>query len=68
MQYKDYFWLLLLFVLGCLMLINPKLLWKIEYFFTVKDGEPTELYIALMRLGGVVFLFIAIIFFVLSFA
>lgn len=50
------------------MLINPKLLWKIEYIFTVKDGEPTELYIALMRLGGVVFLFIEIIFFVLSFA
>lgn len=32
--------------------IKPGLLWRIEHVFTVKDGEPTELYLALMRLGG----------------
>lgn len=33
-------------------MIKPGLLWRIEHVFTVKDGEPTELYLALMRLGG----------------
>ena len=50
--------LLFLLILGILMLFKPELLWKIEHMFTVKNGEPTELYLAFMRVGGV-FLLIA---------
>ena len=45
----------LLFLL-ILMLFKPELLWKIEHMFTVKNGEPTELYLAFMRVGGAFFL------------
>lgn len=55
----DYFWgiggLILLFILGLLMLFKPEFLWKLEHLFTVKSGSPTDLYITLMRLGGIVF-------------
>ena len=48
--------LLFLLILGILMLFKPELLWKIEHMFTVKNGEPTELYLAFMRVGGAFFL------------
>ena len=48
----EYLWLVLLAILGVAMVIKPELLWRIEHIFTVKDGEPTELYLAFMRLGG----------------
>ena len=57
----DYLWLVLLFILGIMMLIKPELLWKIEHIFTVKNGEPTELYIALMRVGGTFFVIASIV-------
>ncbi len=49
----EYISIVALLVLGILMLTKPKLLWKIENFFTVKGGEPTDLYIAVMQLCGV---------------
>lgn len=52
----DALWVLLLMVLGCGMLFKPELLWKIEHMFTVKGGEPTELYLLLMRIGGIFFI------------
>lgn len=57
----DYLWLVLLFVLGIMMLMKPELLWKIEHIFTVKDGKPTELYITLMRFGGLFFVIASIV-------
>ena len=53
--------LLFLLVLGILMLFKPELLWKIEHMFTVKNGEPTELYLAFMRVGGVFFLIASVV-------
>ena len=41
---------------GSLYGLFPKILWKIENLFTVKNGEPTELYLVLMRIGGVFFI------------
>lgn len=38
------------------MVCSPKILWKIENLFTVKNGEPTELYLVLMQVGGVFFI------------
>jgi len=57
----DYLWLVVLFALGVMMAVKPELLWKIEHIFTVKNGEPTELYITLMRLGGGFFVIASII-------
>ncbi len=51
----------ILFLLGTMMIVKPELLWKIEHIFTVKNGEPTELYMALMRIGGVFFVSVAVI-------
>ena len=53
--------LLFLLILGILMLFKPELLWKIEHMFTVKNGEPTELYLAFMRVGGVYFLIASVV-------
>ena len=43
------------------MLFKPELLWKIEHMFTVKNGEPRELYLAFMRVGGVFFLIASVV-------
>ena len=53
--------LLFLLILGILMLFKPELLRKIEHMFTVKNGEPTELYLAFMRVGGVFFLIASVV-------
>ena len=39
------------------MIFKPELLWKIEHFFSVKGGEPTDLYLGLMRVAGVFFFY-----------
>ena len=52
----DYLWPLVLLILGVFMLCYPKMLWKIENLLAVKNGEPTELYLLLMRIGGVFFI------------
>jgi len=56
-----YVGLIALFVLGVLMFWKPELLWKIEHLFSVKGGEPTDFYLSMMRIGGVVFAVIAVI-------
>ena len=45
----DYIWVILLIVLGSAMLIKPEILWRLEHMLTVKNGEPTELHLALTR-------------------
>lgn len=52
----DYIWIVVLILLGFAMLLKPEILWKIEHIFTVKNGEPTDLYLTLMRLGGIFFI------------
>jgi len=56
-----YVGLIALFVLGVLMFWKPELLWKIEHLYSVKGGEPTDFYLSMMRIGGVVFAVIAVI-------
>ena len=56
-----YVGLIALFVLGVLMFWKPELLWKIEHLFSVKGGEPTDFYLSMMRIGGVIFAVIAVI-------
>ena len=57
----EYLGLVALFVLGVLMFIKPQWLWKLEHLFSVKDGEPADFYLSMMRIGGVVFAVIAVI-------
>ncbi|MGN0396661.1 MAG: DUF6199 family natural product biosynthesis protein [Candidatus Fimimorpha sp.] len=50
------FGLFVCFFLGVMMLIKPELFSKIEHIFSVKDGEPTGLYLALMRISSLLLL------------
>lgn len=50
--------LIFLGIVGLLMLLKPDLYWEIESFFFVKDGEPTDLSIMLIRLRGITCLII----------
>lgn len=44
---------LFLVLIGGVMLIKPKVIWKIsESWKTKTKGEPTDLYIMLIRIGG----------------
>ena len=56
-----YLYLLILIVLSVFMIFKPTFLWKIEHFLSVKNGEPTDLYITLMRIGGTFFLILSIV-------
>ena len=56
----EYLGLILLFALGMLMFLKPEVLWKLEHLFSVKGGEPTDFYLSMMRIGGVVFALIAV--------
>lgn len=50
-----------LLALGLLMLIKPDFVWKIEHFFSVQEGEPTDWYLAIVRVFGLGFIFISVI-------
>ena len=50
--------LIFLGIVGLLMLLKPDLYWEIESFFFVKDGEPTDLSIMLIRIRGITCLII----------
>ena len=45
---------------GILMLTRPDIVWKIEHFFSVQNGEPTDWYLAIVRIIGLGFLGTAI--------
>ena len=38
---------------GILSLAKPELLWRMEHWLSVKDGEPTQFYLVASRIGGV---------------
>lgn len=42
----DYWWIVFLYILSIMMIVKPEILWKIEHFLTVKNGEPSDWYIA----------------------
>ena len=56
----DYLWLVFLYILSIMMIIKPEILWKIEHFLSVKNGEPSDWYLAFMRTGGTFLLITAI--------
>lgn len=50
-----------LLISGIVMIVNPMFVWKVDHYFTVRDGEPTDLYIQLVRILGVVCILVAVI-------
>lgn len=56
-----YVYIAALLALGAVMVLMPHTLWRIEHYFSVKGGEPTELYLTFMRLGGVFFMGAAVV-------
>ncbi|NMN01144.1 nickel ABC transporter permease [Bifidobacterium sp. DSM 109958] len=64
-------WLLiaLLFVgAGALATFKTELLWKIDTFLTVKGGEPSDFYLAMARVTGVLMMVGGVIAFVVGLA
>ena len=57
----EWIWLVVLFSLGVMMLAKPELLWKVEHMFTVRGGEPTDVYLTCMRIGGLFFTIAAVV-------
>ena len=49
-----------LFLLGVVMVCFPQVLWKIENFLTTKEGEPSDFYLVVMRVGGTLFIILSI--------
>ena len=55
-----FFVLAFLFGMGLLMILKPDLVWRLDHFFTVKGGEPTEWYLGITRVGGLFFLLLSL--------
>lgn len=53
---------LLLIGLALMSLLRPRDLWRLEHFLSVRGGEPTDFYLFMTRLSGVIFLILAIVF------
>ena len=51
----------IIIVLGAFMIFKTELLWKIETFLTVKNGEPTDFYLAMNRLAGLVLIIAGVV-------
>lgn len=41
-------------VLGLLMIFWPKTMWKMRHWFSVKNGEPSDGYLIMTRISGVI--------------
>lgn len=61
MDFPLLFVALFLILFGLAAMIKPELIWKIDHYFTVKNGEPTDLYLTLSRLGGILCLVIGVV-------
>lgn len=59
---QEIFAVVFLLISGVVMIKNPRFVWRVEHFFTVKDGEPTDLYINIVRvIGGVCILAVVLL-------
>ena len=46
------------FFMAILSLVAPETIWKMRHWFSVKNGEPSEGYLILTRISGVIILVI----------
>ena len=52
----------LLVVLRVFFILKPNTVWKYNHYFSVRDGEPTELYLIFVRLAGVPFVILGFVY------
>ena len=52
----------LLVAIGIFFTIKPNTVWKYNHYFTVKDGEPSDLYLICVRLTGVLFIILGLVY------
>ena len=52
------------FVMGFLMMFFPEQMWKLQHWFSVKNGEPSDAYLTISRITGAI-VWIGLIFFIL---
>lgn len=50
---------LLFLALGLFFLAKPEIVWELQHFLTVKNGEPTDFALRQLRIGGIVYLVIS---------
>lgn len=55
------FYVVILFVVGILAAFKPELMWKIDHFLSVKEGEPTDFYLGVSRFIGIVFVIVSVV-------
>ncbi len=48
-----------------LCIFRPEWRWKLDHLLSVKDGEPSDIYITTTRVGGVIGVWLAVISFIL---
>lgn len=53
--------IILLALVGIFFIAKPNTVWEYSHFFTVENGEPTDLYIITVRISGIVFIILALI-------
>lgn len=57
-----YILILILFaLLGIAMIFRPHFFWTVSQWLSVRDGEPTDLYIWFVRISGSIFLVLAVV-------
>ena len=47
---------LYIFAMAVMGIFFPKTMWKMRFWFSVKNGEPSEGYLIMTRIGGVILL------------
>lgn len=52
---------LFVFFCGLFMALFPEHVWELQHMFTVRGGEPTDFYLITTRIGGGIFMFMAIV-------
>ena len=50
----DWFFIILILIIGLLNLLKPDLSWKMSARFYVKEGEPTKFYLTGARVAGAI--------------
>lgn len=59
----NYIYNVILIIFGLFFIINPRFMWRLEQIIMLKSGEPSKLYIGLMRIGGIGLIIASIVLF-----
>ena len=57
-----YLVVVLLVAVGIFFAAKPNTVWKINHYFTVKDGEPSDMYLIIIRISGILFIILGLVY------